>query len=146
MSSTLTTLASILLFLGSAGFVGAQETPEPLTKILEHWEAAFNAGDYAAVAATYTEDARRISPTDGIITGREEIAELSAQFAGFKIELRTYGGLIDSNIGSTWGTYQLSGMVDGEAVTVGGRWMNAVKKTSEGWKIYRDIWHEVTPD
>ena len=146
MRRTLTAVASIMLILGSAGIAGAQETPAPLDELLDRWEAAFNAGDYAAVAATYTEDARRISPTDGIITGREEIAELSAQFAGFKIELRTYGGMIDSNIGSTWGTYQLSGMVDGEAVTVGGRWMNAVKKTSEGWKIYRDIWHEVTPD
>ena len=146
MRRALTALASILLFLGSAGIVGAQETPEPLAKILEHWETAFNAGDYAAVAATYTEDARRISPTDGIITGREEIAERSAEFDGFKIELKTYGGMIDSDIGSTWGTYELNGMVDGEAVTVTGRWMNAVKKTSEGWKIYRDIWHEVTPD
>lgn len=146
MRRALTALASILLFLGSAGIVGAQETPEPLAKILEHWEAAFNAGDYAAVAATYTEDARRISPTDGIITGREEIAERSAEFDGFKIELKTYGGMIDSDIGSTWGTYELNGMVDGEAVTVTGRWMNAVKKTSEGWKIYRDIWHEVESD
>ena len=121
-------------------------TPEPLTEILETWQAAFNAGDYVAVAAHYTEDARRISPTDGIITGREEIAEGTAQFAGFKITLRTYGGLIDDNIGSTWGTYELNGTVDGETVTSGGRWMNAVKKTSEGWKIHRDIWHEVEAD
>ena len=29
-------------------------------------------------------------------------------------------------------------------MTIEGRWMNAVKKTSEGWKIYRDIWHEMS--
>lgn len=146
MRRILTAIASIMLILGSAGLVGAQETPEPLTKLLDQWQSAFDAGDYTALAALYTEDGRRISPTDGIITGREEIAESSAQFAGFKIKLRAYGGLIDSNIGSTWGTYELNGMVDGEAVMVGGRWMNAVKKTSEGWKIHRDIWHEVDAD
>ncbi|MGW8282647.1 MAG: YybH family protein [Gemmatimonadota bacterium] len=143
MRRTLTAVASILLLLGSTGIAGAQETPAPLVELLEQWEMAFNAGDYAALAALYTEDGRRMSPTEGIITGREEIAESSAQFAGFTIQLGAYGGLLDKKIGSTWGMYQLSGMVDGEAVEIEGRWMNAVKMTAEGWKIHRDIWHEI---
>jgi ketosteroid isomerase-like protein len=146
MRRTLTAVASILLLLGSAGIVGAQETPAPLVEILEQWESAFNAGDYDALASLYTEDGRRMSPTDGILTGRAEIAESNAPFAGFTIELGTYGGMLDNKIGSTWGMYQLSGVVDGEAVEIEGRWMNAVKMTAEGWKIHRDIWHEIDLD
>ncbi len=146
MRRTLTAVASLLLFFGSAGIAGAQETPAPLAELLEQWEMAFNAGDYAALAALYTEDGRRMSPTEGIITGREEIAASAAQFAGFTIQLGAYSGLLDKKIGSTWGMYQLSGMVDGEAVEIEGRWMNAVKMTAEGWKIHRDIWHEIDLD
>ncbi|MBK5097336.1 MAG: nuclear transport factor 2 family protein [Gemmatimonadetes bacterium] len=144
MRRTLTAVASILLFLGSAGFVGAQETPEPLDKLLDHWEAAFNAGDYAAMAAVYTDDAIRMPPGEELIRGPAAIAERSNQFAGFKIELNSYSGLVDGDLGTSWGTYKLVGKIEGEPVTIEGRWMNAVKKTADGWKIYRDIWHEMS--
>jgi len=144
MRRTLTAVASILLFLGSAGFVGAQETPEPLDKLLDHWEAAFNAGDYAAMAAVYTDDAIRMPPGEELIRGPAAIAERSNQFAGFKIELNSYSGLVDGDLGTSWGTYKLVGKIEGEPVTIEGRWMNVAKKTSDGWKIYRDIWHEMS--
>ena len=144
MRRTLTAVASIMLLFGSASLVGAQETPEPLDKLLDHWEAAFNAGDYAAMAAVYTEDAIRMPPGEELIRGPAAIAERSNQFAGFKIELNSYSGLMDGDLGTSWGTYKLVGKIEGEPVTIEGRWMNAVKKTSDGWKIYRDIWHEMS--
>jgi ketosteroid isomerase-like protein len=144
MRRTLTAVASIMLILGSAGIVGAQETPAPMDELLDRWEAAFNAGDYAAVAALYTEDAKRMPPGEDLINGPAEITERSKQFAGFKIELNSYSGLVDGDLGTTWGTYKLVGKVEGTPVTITGRWMNAAKQTSDGWKIYRDIWHEMS--
>jgi len=144
MRRTLTAVASIMLILGSAGIAGAQETPAPLDELLDRWEAAFNAGDYAAVASYYTEDAKRMPPGEDLMNGPAEIAERSEQFAGFKIELNSYSGLVDGDLGTSWGTYKLVGKIEGTPVTIEGRWMNAVKKTSDGWKIYRDIWHEMS--
>lgn len=144
MHRKLLAVASILLLLTTAGVASAQETPAPLSGILEDWEAAFNKGDYAAVAALYTEDAIRMPPGEELIRGRAGVVERSQQFAGFKIQLNTYSGLLDGDLGTSWGTYKLTGTVEGKPMTIEGRWMNAAKKTSEGWKIYRDIWHEMS--
>ena len=143
MRRTVTSLVSLLVLLGSANLVQAQDVPEPMTKLLAEWQAAFNAGDNAAVAALYTEDAVRMPPGENLIRGRAEIATRNEAFAAFKIELRAYGGMMDGDLLTSWGTYELNGTVEGEAVTVRGRWMNAAKNTSEGWKIHRDIWHEM---
>jgi ketosteroid isomerase-like protein len=143
MHRKLLAVASILVLLTTAGMAGAQETPAPLDGILNDWEAAFNEGDYAGVAALYTEDAIRMPPGEELIRGRAGIVERSQQFAGFKIDLQSYSGLVDGDLGTSWGTYKLTGTVDGTPMTIEGRWMNAVKKTSDGWKIYRDIWHEM---
>jgi ketosteroid isomerase-like protein len=114
-----------------------------MQKLLDGFQAAFNAGDNAAVSALYTEDAIRMPPGEDLIRGRAEIAARNEAFSAFKIKLQAYGGLMDGDVGSTWGTYELYGTVDGQPVTVKGRWMNATKKTSDGWKIFRDIWHEM---
>ena len=129
-----------LLGLFAAAPLSAQ-APEPLADLIAEWAAAFNAGDAAGVAELYTEDAIRIPPDEDFIRGREEIAAGAAAFDGFTIKLRTYGGLIEGDVATSWGAYELSGTVEGESVTQQGRWMNAVKKTADGWKIHRDIWN-----
>ena len=117
------------------------QAPEPLADLVAEWEAAFNAGDAEAVAAIYTEDAIRIPPEEDFVRGREEIAVNVEELAGLTISLGTYGGLLGDEVATTWGSYELSGTVEGQAVTERGRWMNAVKKTEDGWKIHRDIWN-----
>ena len=143
MRRTLNSLAVTISLLLSASVLQAQQAPEPLQDLIDRWEAAFNAGNYEAVARLYTTDAIRMPPGEDLIQGQEAIAQRSEQFAGFKIELEAYSGIIGEANGSTWGTYKLSGMLDGMPVTIEGRWMNAAKKTTDGWKIHRDIWHEM---
>jgi uncharacterized protein (TIGR02246 family) len=134
--------ACVLLGISAAtANLSAQEAPGPLAELVEAWEAAFNAGDAAAVAALYTEDPVRIPPEEAIIRGREEIQANIEAFAGASIEITAYGGLLGEDVASTWGVYELSGTVGGEAISQRGRWMNAVKKTEDGWRIHRDIWH-----
>ena len=130
----------VLMGLFAAAPLSAQ-APEPLADLIADWEAAFNSGNAAAVAALYTEDAIRIPPDLDFIRGPEEITAGVAGFAGFTISLRSYGGLLEGDVGTSWGSYELSGTVEGQAVTERGRWMNAVKKTADGWKILRDIWN-----
>ena len=143
MRRTLNPLVVAIALLLSASALQAQQAPQPLQDLIDRWEAAFNAGNYEAVARLYTTDAIRMPPGEDLIQGQEAIAARSQQFAGFKIKLGVYSGLIGEANGSTWGTYTLNGELDGQPVKIEGRWMNAVKKTTEGWKIHRDIWHEM---
>jgi ketosteroid isomerase-like protein len=139
----LNSLAVAVTILLSASALQAQQAPEPLQDLIDKWESAFNAGDYEALARLYTTDAIRMPPGEDLIQGQEAIVQSNQQFAGFKIEIEAYSGIIGEANGSTWGTYKLTGMADGMPVTIEGRWMNAAKKTTEGWRIHRDIWHEM---
>ncbi len=121
------------------------QTPEPLTDLIAEWEAAFNAGNAETVAALYTEDAVRVPPEAPLIHGHSEIVARMAEFAGWKIKLTATGGMLGTEIGTTWGEYKLWGTVEGEDVSINGRWMNAVKSTDAGWKIHRDTWHLSEP-
>lgn len=137
-------MLAILIVLVAGTWTSAlrAQVPEPLAEIITEWEAAFNAGDGAAVAAIYTEDAVRLPPEGDLQRGREAIAADVANYAGISIELRVVGGLLDSSVATSWGLYQLTGTGEGgEAIEVSGRWMNALKKTREGWRIHRDIWN-----
>jgi len=141
MRRTVLTLFSLLLVGAWSQPVQAQ-VPEELAPIIPAWEAAFNAGDAAAVAANYAEDAVRMPPAGDYQKGREAIAADIANYAGIGIELKAYGGLLEGSVASQWGTFKLTGTAeDGTAVEFTGRWMNALKKTADGWKIYRDIWN-----
>ncbi len=138
--------ASVLfsLLLAWTTSLGAQ-TPEPLAQLVADWEAAFNAGDLDGVVALYTSDAIRAPPKEQLLSGPDEIKAGLEGFAGVTIKLTTAGGLLGDEVGSTWGNYELSGMAGGESIAEKGRWMNAVMKTADGWKIHRDMWHEFEP-
>jgi len=138
-----TILAALSLMLVGAWSQPARaQVPDELADLIPSWGEAFNAGDGAAVASHYTEDARRIPPVGDIQQGREAIAADVANYAGVSIELRAWAGMIDGKVGSQWGWFKLTGTAeDGTAVEFSGRWMNALKKTADGWKIYRDIWN-----
>ena len=132
------------LLLAWTTSLGAQ-TPEPLAQLLADWEAAFNAGDVDAVVALYTSDAIRAPPEEELISGPDEIKAGLEASAGLTIKLTTAGGLLGDEVGSTWGNYELSGTIEGESIAEKGRWMNAVMKSADGWKIYRDMWQPSEP-
>lgn len=142
MRSTFVALAALLVAGMWSTPVQAQ-TPQPLEDLISEWQAAFNEGDAEGLAAKYTEDAVRMPPLQAVQSGRGEIAADVANYAGISIRLETAGGMMDGDVATSWGMYELSGTTaDGEAVAVSGRWMNVLKMTDDGWKIYRDIWHE----
>jgi hypothetical protein len=94
------------------------QTPEPLTDLITEWEAAFNEGNTETVAALYTEDAVRVPPGEPLIHGHSEIVARMAEYAGWKIKLTATGGMLGTEIGATWGEYELWGTVEGEDVSL----------------------------
>jgi ketosteroid isomerase-like protein len=66
---TLSTMATLL-----AGFApaAAQAPSDPSAEMQQHFAEAYNKGDLAAMAAAFTEDAVRVTPS-GVFRGREAI-------------------------------------------------------------------------
>ena len=70
-----------ILSAALAGLIGAtlpaaaQSVEEQVTKAYAAWDAAFNSGDAAAVADTYTKDAIFLPATHDVITGPEGVAD-----------------------------------------------------------------------
>jgi len=120
------------------------QAPKPLEKLLEDWEAAYNAGEYAKVAALYTPDARRAPPdSPELISGHDEILAAMESLGGVTVKLTSAGGMLGEKHGSTWGNWEIW---EGDQMVDKGRWMNAVTMTEGGWKIHRDIWNSSIPE
>ena len=135
-------VALSLLLVGAWSQPAQAQVPEEISDLIPNWAEAFNSGDTDAVAALYADDAIRMPPEGEFQRGRAEIAADVTNYAGVGIELRAYGGMVDGKSGSQWGTFKLTGTAeDGTAFEFNGRWMNALVKTADGWKIYRDIWN-----
>jgi uncharacterized protein (TIGR02246 family) len=141
-----TFLAVSLLLAAASACLPARakaQVPEPVADLIPLYQDAFNAGDGAAVANLYAKDAVRLPPEGPELQGQKAIAaDVVNNYGGTSIVLRAVGGLLDGDVATLWGVFELHGTdALGEAWTVGGRWMNALKKTDDGWKIYRDIWN-----
>lgn len=135
--------AAVVAFLLSFTTALHAQIPYALVQLDADWEAAFNAGDWDAVAGLYTEDAIRYPPEMPPIQGRAAIRDDVAHSAGLQISTAFLGGLMGDEIGVSWGTYEITGTLDGQAVAERGRYMSAVKKMPDGSiKLYRDIWHK----
>ena len=87
-----------ILSAALAGLIGAtlpaaaQSVEEQVTEAYAAWDAAFNSGDAAAVADTYTKDAIFLPATHDVITGPEGVADFFGSLfemgvTGHKLEL-----------------------------------------------------------
>ncbi|MGI9038790.1 MAG: YybH family protein, partial [Gemmatimonadota bacterium] len=105
--------------------------------------AAFNSGDAAAMAATYTEDAHALPPGAPALEGREPIKEY------FAAGIAAMGGAQMSF--ETWETHAMGDAVvsiGGYTITTAdgahldhGKYMVVFARTDDGLKIKRDIWN-----
>ena len=110
------------------------------------WQAAFNAGDGAAVAALYTSDASLLPPGGDPVQGREAIqgfwTEATSTGGTFSLETVEVAGHGDMAV--EIGTYSGTG-ADG-AHTDHGKYMVLWKKVDGAWKMHRDMWNSsMTP-
>ncbi len=147
MRSVMPILCAALLALPSATL--GQASPDAQAAIAEAnaaWEAAWNAGDGAGIAALYTDDAMLLPPGGEPIEGREAIQAFwqTAVESGTQAALKTSELEIHGDLATEVGSYVDTG-ADGAHVDHG-KYMVMWKKVDGNWKLHRDIWNSsMTP-
>lgn len=121
---------------------GATDLRAKIEKSDQAWQAAYNAGDAAAVAALYMEDAKVMAPGAATVSGRAAIqAMFAADIArGSKNALTTgevFGG---GDYAIAVGGWVETAAADG-AHRDHGTYVTIYKMVGGEWKIYRDTWN-----
>lgn len=150
-------LSAVALLLVAPSALSAQDYEDDMkhtdataaiTAASEAFEAAWNAGDAAAVSAMYTGDGVVMAPGAESVEGMEAI---SAMFAGAFAE--PSGMILDLQTGDVFS-------VEGAALEVGGwvltgadgshldhgNYMAAWDHTEDGWKMTHDMWNSNMAD
>jgi ketosteroid isomerase-like protein len=102
-------------------------------ELIEAYEAAFNSGDAAAVAALYTDDARVSYSNGPILSGPAEVQASMAErmTEGATIEIHEVGSQdMGGGLTGAGGWYQITGP-DGMAAQTG-YWMNVMRAQPDG--------------
>lgn len=108
--------------------------------------AAFNKGDAAGVAATYSPDANAFPPHEAIVKGRAAIQKMWQGAIDSGITSISFGSTeVESagNIAYESGTYEMK-LKDGK-VADRGKYCVVWKKVNGQWMLHRDIWSTDMP-
>lgn len=106
------------------------------------WMEAFNRGDFAAVGALYTADARVMAPGAETATGPAGAQAVfdGASKAGVKsAKLETVELYAGGQTTTELGRYTMMG-ADGQVLDTG-RFIVVWKREGNAWKIHRDMWN-----
>lgn len=107
------------------------------------WVAAYNENDWRALADLFTHDAMLMPPGDGIIMGREEIANWErANEAGFQIQLEIEDIEISGDLAAVYGSSCL--IIPGEDGPIydTGKFVEIRRRGTAGdWLIAADIFN-----
>lgn len=139
-------LVSALTFVFACGMAqahGSYETPGKTTpaveQTLKQFERAWNAGNTTQLAMLYAQDAILLPPHMGPLRGRDAIRGYiqDAINAGIHIDTETIGLERHENFAfvvSRHTAYSAGGQVLGR-----GKSLVILKRTSDGWRLYRDM-------
>jgi len=143
--------ALCLLALGTAVHAGDAASDEAAIRAsAPAWEKAYNAGDAAAIAAMYWDDALLMPPDAPGVSGRAAIQEFMAgDIAGFKEAGLTMVIPPASSIGisgdlawesGTWSATDASG-----ATVARGKFLGLFERRDGVWHYIRDTWNSDAP-
>jgi len=141
-----TLILALLALVLVAPAATAGSDAEAITAADRAWEAAYNAGDSAAVAALYAADAAVLPPGGARIDGREGIADFwaAAIASGLTaVELDTTEIEVFGDTATTVGYLAGTVPADGGGTTaVAGKFIVIWKRSGDGsWQLYRDTWN-----
>ena len=130
-------LTAAAAFLTITVALAAQTADPEIAKLITQYQAGFNKNDGKALAAMYTADALRLSPTGQLITGRAAIekdylANFAGPFKGTKLTLspgRTQ--VLKPDVALIEGTYEVAG---GPA-PIKGRYVNTLVRDGGQWRL-----------
>ena len=129
--------------------VTSQQARTAIEAKAAEWEAAFNAGDGAAIAARYAPDGQLLPPNGAIVTGAENIAAFwqSAidSVDGISLQLEVVDVVAHGDHANDVGRFT---MADGDGNTIGtGKYMVLWRLEQGEWKMVHDIWNmDSAPD
>jgi len=111
------------------------------------WYKAYNAGDGAAVAALYADDAVTGPPNEPAVRGK---AALLAYFTKDAAAFAATGSVdsdgstseveISGDLAWAWGTYRITDR-SGSVVFAGGKYLTLFWRRGGSWKILREIYN-----
>jgi uncharacterized protein (TIGR02246 family) len=136
----LITLAAISVLLAGPALAQDKATIE---KLNDAFEAAFNKGDFAALANFYTEDAYLLPPGSAMAKGRSNVqafwtkaGESVGDLKLTTVDVKPLG----SDAAREVGTFSL--MTKGQQrETVSGKYVVVWQKVGSDWKLATDIWN-----
>jgi ketosteroid isomerase-like protein len=114
------------------------------------WDTANNAANVDALVALYAADAIRMSDDQPMVQGTEA---LRANFeAGFAAQTPngvgvTRGIEVEGDWAYAWGTWTDRPTIKatGEVREETGKWINVLRASPEGWKLYLELWNRDAP-
>lgn len=139
-------LGTVAMIVGSslAACGGAAPPAEDRTaadQLAAEWVKAFDAGDAAAVAALYAEDAHSMPPTGGTITGRSQIESYWREdigSGGVVTTLTPGDSMGQGDLLHVDGTYDVAGK---DGITLAnGHYQQLWRQTDGEWLIQHEIW------
>ena len=120
------------------------EDSQAIRAASKQWDDAFNRGDFAALAALYTEEAKLLPPNSQMIIGREGIEGF---FSGggngqlTMIDLHLNGDM--AYVVGEW-TFTMQ-PEEGEAISNNGKYVEIWKRENDTWMLDVDIWNTSLP-
>jgi uncharacterized protein (TIGR02246 family) len=135
-------LAASALLLNTGCKDRHKEVAKEIDAVNQQVAAALAAGDSAAIAALYTEDAQLLPPGSPVVSGRAAIGGFwqGAITSGVKgISLKTNEIRGKRKAAYEVGEYRLTG-AGGKELEVG-KYIVVWKRIEGQWRLHRDIWN-----
>lgn len=130
---------------GGSSQPAASTDPAPINDLRNRYVAAYNAGDAAALALLFTEDAVSLPDHRPALVGRAAIQrdfeQMFAQFAA-TLSVTPSDTAITGDMGHEHGTYSvtLTPKAGGDAVTNSGKYLVVFERQADGsWLLHHDM-------
>jgi uncharacterized protein (TIGR02246 family) len=133
-------LASGLSACGSAASPAANKAAAD--EVTAAWVKAFDAGDAAAVAGLYTEDAQSLPPGGGQVKGRSEIESYWREDMGSDgvvTKLTPNASIAQGDLLHVDGVYEVAAKGNGTALAKG-QYRQLWRRADGQWKVQDEIW------
>ena len=139
---------SVVLLAALAGVACAPQGAQPsleLAAYSDRWTDALAAGDVDGLVALYTADCRILPPNAPMDEGHDAVRAVFSGMieAGLTGVIKTIEATVSGDIGHKVGTYTL--MAPDGSVVDRGKFMEAWKKTGDGWQMTTDIFNSDLP-